>query len=53
LLGYFGSKEDDLSGAKFTNAFKRDAVAQVEDQGLSADRSRHRQVQADWQAVSE
>jgi transposase len=33
LLGNFGSKEDDMSGAKFTDGFKRDAVAQVEDRG--------------------
>jgi hypothetical protein len=30
LLGNFGSKEDEMSGAKFTDEFKRDAVAQVE-----------------------
>jgi transposase len=33
LLGNFGSKEDEMSGAKFTDEFKRDAVAQVEDRG--------------------
>jgi hypothetical protein len=33
LFGNFGSKEDDMSGAKFTDEFKRDAVAQVEDRG--------------------
>ena len=33
LLGNFGSKEDEMSGAKFTDEFKRDAVAQVVDRG--------------------
>jgi transposase len=33
LLGNFGSKEDEMSGAKFTDEFKRDAVTQVEDRG--------------------
>jgi transposase len=33
LLGDFGSKEDEMSGAKFTDEFKRDAVAQVVDRG--------------------
>jgi transposase len=33
LLGNFGSKEDEMSGSKFTDEFKRDAVAQVEDRG--------------------
>jgi DNA-binding transcriptional LysR family regulator len=33
LLGDFGSKEDDMSGTKFTEKFKRDAVAQVADRG--------------------
>jgi hypothetical protein len=36
LLGNFGSKEDDMSGAKFTDEFKRDAVAQVEDRDYPA-----------------
>jgi hypothetical protein len=31
LLGNFGSEEEDMFGAKFTEEFKRDAVAQVED----------------------
>ena len=33
LLGNFGSEEEDMFGAKFTEEFKRDAVAQVEDRG--------------------
>jgi imidazolonepropionase-like amidohydrolase len=33
LLGNFGSKEDEMSANKFTDEFKRDAVAQVEDRG--------------------
>jgi transposase len=33
LLGNFGSKEDEMSASKFTDEFKRDAVAQVEDRG--------------------
>jgi len=33
LLGDFGSKEDEMSANKFTDEFKRDAVAQVEDRG--------------------
>lgn len=33
LLGNFGIKEDELSANKFTDEFKRDAVAQVADRG--------------------
>ena len=33
LLGNFGSKEDAIFGAQFTDQFKRDAVAQVLDRG--------------------
>lgn len=33
MLGNFGSKEDDISTNKFTDEFKRDAVAQVVDRG--------------------
>jgi transposase len=33
LLGDFGSKEDEMSAIKFTDEFRRDAVAQVEDRG--------------------
>jgi transposase len=35
LLGNFGSKEDEMSAHKFTDEFKRDAVAQVEDRGYA------------------
>jgi transposase len=34
LLGNFGGKENDISGAEFTDEFKRDAVVQVEDRGF-------------------
>jgi transposase len=33
LVGNFGSKETHLSGTKFTDEFKRDAVAKVEHRG--------------------
>jgi transposase len=33
LLDNFGSKEDEMSTNKFTDEFKRDAVAQVVDRG--------------------
>jgi hypothetical protein len=33
LLANFGSEKGDVSGAQFTDAFKRDAVAQVADMG--------------------
>jgi transposase len=33
LLGHFGSKQDDMSGAEFTDEFKRHAIAQVKDLG--------------------
>jgi transposase len=35
LLGDFGSKETVMSGIRFTDEFKRDAVAQVVDRGYS------------------
>ncbi|TAF22709.1 MAG: transposase [Verrucomicrobia bacterium] len=33
MLGNFRSKEDEMSANKFTDEFKRDAVAQVVDRG--------------------
>ena len=35
LLGSFGSKETVMSGIRFTDEFKCDAVAQVMDRGYS------------------
>jgi transposase len=51
LRGNFGSKEDETFEAEFTNKFKRDAVAQVEDRSYLVQEVSERRASAQNQST--